>query len=149
MLAETLLRGDASPLTRGERELIAAYTSSLNDCTFCCSSHSAAARHQLSDPDIVNAVLRDAESAPVSEKMKSLLAIAKKVQQGGRGVGDDEVARARKAGAGDREIHDAVLISAAFCMYNRYVDGLRTFAPADEGLYDEMGKMLATQGYKV
>ena len=57
------------------------------------------------------------------------MAIAGKVQQGGKHVSDDDVARARREGATDFEIHDAVLIAAALCMYNRYVDGLGASDP--------------------
>lgn len=146
-LAQTLLRGD-SPLTPGERELIAAYVSSENDCSFCNNSHSAAARHLLGEAaDVVEQVKLGLDTAQVSDKMRALLHIAKKVQQGGRNVSEKEVARAREEGATDREIHDAVLIAAAFCMYNRYVDGLATWTPEDPEMYDRQGAMLAANGY--
>jgi hypothetical protein len=48
---------------------------------------------------------------------------------------------ARAQGASDTEIHDTVLIAAAFCMFNRYVDGLDTWQPRDEALYRERGKL--------
>lgn len=146
-LAQALLRGE-SPLTPGERELIAAYVSSRNDCYFCNHSHSAAARHLLGDQaDTVEQVKRDLETAAVSEKMKALLQIAGKVQLGGRRVTEEDVAQARRHGATDKEIHDAVLIAAAFGMYNRYVDGLATWTPQDEALYDRQGAELAARGY--
>jgi hypothetical protein len=69
------------------------------------------------------------------------------VQKGGKHVTDGDIARARLWGATDREIHDAVLIAAAFCMYNRYVDGLATWQPQDPAAYRDMGKMLAQEGY--
>src|SRR3954471_5114912 len=72
-LAEALLVGD-SPLSRGERETIAAYVSCRNECAFCMDSHAAAARHLLGDDrDTVDAVLADAASAPVSARLKTLL----------------------------------------------------------------------------
>lgn len=146
-LAEALLRGD-STLTRGERELIAAHVSRANGCFFCCSSHGAAAKLQLPDGEAVVAkTLEDPARAPVSEKMRALLAIAGKVQLGGRAVTEADVARARSHGAIDREIHDTVLIAAAFCMYNRYVDGLATWAPTEPSVYDGIGKRLAERGY--
>jgi alkylhydroperoxidase family enzyme len=79
--------------------------------------------------------------------MRALLHIAGKVQKGGRGVSEDDVAAARRHGADDAVIHDTVLIAAAFCMYNRYVDGLATWAPEDPAAYEPMGALLATQGY--
>lgn len=146
-LAEVLLRGDNS-LERGERELIAAYVSSLNDCHFCMSSHSAFAALQLPDGwTVVDGTLHDPSSAPVSAKIRSLLAIAGEVQRGGREVTPETVAAARASGASDVEIHDAVLIAAAFCMFNRYVDGLGTFAPPERDDYLPMAERVVTQGY--
>lgn len=146
-LAETLLRGP-NTLTSGEREMIATFVSSRNDCAFCRDSHRAAAAHHLDgDYDLVDAVRRDFQTAPVSPKLKALLAIAGKVQQGGKQVTSDDVARARSAGATDVEIHDAVLIAAAFCMFNRYVDGLATWAPDDPDFYRRRAAIVAASGY--
>ena len=85
--------------------------------------------------------------AKISNKLKALLAIAGKVQMGGKHVTEQDVANARTAGATDTEIHDTVLIAAAFCMYNRYVDGLATWQPVDDELYRERGKKVAREGY--
>jgi uncharacterized peroxidase-related enzyme len=146
-LAETLLRGP-NTLTTGEREMIAAFVSARNDCHFCHASHRAAAAHHLGgDYSTVDAVRADYQAAPVSAKLKALLAIAGQVQQGGKEVSAADVARARATGATDHEIHDTVLIAAAFCMFNRYVDGLATWTPTDDQVYDEMGKRMAHQGY--
>ena len=146
-LAEVLLRGPNS-LTSGEREMIAAFVSSRNDCQFCQWSHRAAAAHHLGgNYGFVDAVCHDYLTAPISAKLKSLLAIAAKVQESGKSVTPDDIERARAEGATDREIHDAVLIAAAFSMYNRYVDGLATWTPTDHDVYDDMGKRMAGQGY--
>jgi len=146
-LAEVLLRGP-NTLTSGEREMIAAFVSSRNDCQFCQLSHSAAAAHHLAgDYDIVSAVTRDYLTAPISAKLKALLSIAASVPQGGKAVTSGDVERAKAEGATDKEIHDTVLIAAAFCMFNRYVDGLATMTPADPQAYDEMGQRMARSGY--
>jgi uncharacterized peroxidase-related enzyme len=146
-LAEVLLRGP-STLSRGERELIAARVSRLNNCDFCCSSHSAFAAAQLEHGEaLVEEATRDPEVAPVSEKLRALLRIASKVQRGGRHVSDADVQAARNEGATDEEIHDTVLIAAAFCMYNRYVDGLATRVPEDRAAYKEMAARIVEFGY--
>lgn len=146
-LAEVLLRGD-STLSRGERELIAAYVSALNECQFCQRSHGTFAAFQLEGSwSVVGAVKRDPHTAPVSEKMKALLAIAAKVQADGRSVTSADITAARDQGASDVEIHDTVLIAAAFCMYNRYVDGLGTWAPDDQAAYDASAARIIEQGY--
>jgi uncharacterized peroxidase-related enzyme len=146
-LAEALLRGP-STLSSAERELIATFVSAGNDCWFCQSSHGAAAAHHLDgDARLVEAVKRDFRTADVSPKLAALLAIADKVRQSGKRVTEPDVARARAAGAGDVDLHDTVLIASAFCMYNRYVDGLATLAPADPDAYVETGRRLAEDGY--
>lgn len=146
-LAHVLLH-EPNSLTPGERELIATYVSSQNDCYFCQTSHGAAAACHLGESEIVRQVKTDFYSAPVTPKLKSLLAIAGKVQQGGKQVSADDIAHAREYGATDQEIHDTVLIAAAFCMYNRYVDGLGTWQPREESLYAEMGRQMAEHGYR-
>ncbi len=146
-LAEALLRGE-STLSRGERELIAAFVSRANDCEFCARSHGAFAALQMDEgEEIVDAVCSDYTGAPVSGKLKALLAIADKVRQGGKSVTESEVDRAREQGATDVEIHDAVLIAAAFCMYNRYVDGLATWTPTDPEAYRSNAQMIVSNGY--
>jgi uncharacterized peroxidase-related enzyme len=147
VLADVLLHADSS-LSRGERELIAAYVSALNECDFCHNSHAAVASCCLGDEGAtVTAVVRDAYSAPVSPKMKALLAIAGRVQRNGREVRDTDISRARAEGATDVEIHDTVLIAAAFCMFNRYVDGLGAPTPADPDGYRERARYVAEHGY--
>jgi len=145
-LAHILLH-EPSSLTPGERELIASHVSSRNNCHFCYSSHSAAAACHLGDAALVEKVRLDYANAPISRKLKALLAIAGKVQQDGKLVVSADVEAARNAGATDLEIHDTVLIAAAFCMYNRYVDGLGTWQPDDPAMYAQMGRHLAEHGY--
>jgi uncharacterized peroxidase-related enzyme len=146
-LAEVLLRSE-STLTRGDRELIATYVSSLNDCFFCQNAHGGLAQHYLKcDMDYVDQVKLDYESTNLSPKLKSLLSIAASVQKGGKHVTEQQVATAKKLGATDREIHDVVLIAAAFCMFNRYVDGLGTWAPTDRQFYVDRAPRRAEEGY--
>ncbi|WP_031530558.1 carboxymuconolactone decarboxylase family protein [Dyadobacter crusticola] len=147
LLAETLLRRSAS-LTSGERELIAAYVSHLNNCYFCHTSHAAAAMaHLQCDLALIDDIKNDFRQIKISPKLRALLNIAAKVQKSGREVGEEDVAAARAENATDQEIHDTVLIAAAFCMFNRYVDGLGTWAPQDKEAYREMGQRMAHTGY--
>ncbi len=146
-LANVLLHAPGT-LSPGERELIATYVSSRNDCFYCQTSHGAIVAHHLGgDEELVRQVKRDFEQAAISEKLKALLAIAGKVQRGGKNVQPEDIERARRQGATDREIHDTVLIAAAFCMYNRYVDGLATWAPSDPAAYRERAAKVAESGY--
>jgi len=146
-LAEVLLRGDSS-LSTGERELIATYVSRLNECRFCEMSHASFAALQLEGGwDTVDAVRADPATAEIGDKLRALLAIAGAVRVSGRAVTDDLVAAARAAGATSVEIHDTVLIAAAFCMFNRYVDGLATWAPEDRAAYLPRARVVAERGY--
>ena len=147
-LVEILLRGP-NTLTPGERELIATYVSSQNDCFFCQNIHGAIAAHHLGgDEKLVLDVKQNYRAAPISNKLKALLAIAGKVQQGGKSVLASDVEHARQEGATDREIHDTVLIAAVFCMANRYVDGLATWQPDDPEMYRMRGARTASEGYE-
>jgi uncharacterized peroxidase-related enzyme len=146
-LVEVLLR-EPNSLTQGERELIATYVSSENDCYYCQTIHGAIAAACLNDDEgLVQSVKFDFQNAEISAKLKALLVIAGQVQRGGKNVTAEAVARAREMGATDIEIHDTVLIASAFCMYNRYVDGLGTTQPRDEAMYRERGKRVAREGY--
>jgi uncharacterized peroxidase-related enzyme len=146
-LAEILLRADNS-LTRGDRELIATFVSSLNDCFFCQNAHGGIAQYYMQcDMQFIDEVKRDYKGAAISGKLKALLSIAESVQKGGKQVTEDQIIKARELGATDREIHDTVLIAAAFCMFNRYVDGLTTWAPLDRDIYVKRGKQRAEEGY--
>jgi uncharacterized peroxidase-related enzyme len=146
-LAQVLLRGP-SPLTAAERELIAAYVSSRNHCRFCTNSHAAAARCLYGEDEaLVDDALEDPKKTGLSGKMKALLQIAGKVQVLGKEVTEEDIAAARGQGANDREIHDTVLIAAAFSMFNRYVDGLASWTPTDPAAYTEMGRRMAEKGY--
>jgi uncharacterized peroxidase-related enzyme len=146
-LAHVLLR-EPSPLTPGEREMIAAYVSSQNSCKFCMNSHAAAARELFGEERyVVDCVIENANDAPVSPKMKTLLNIAGKVQKSGKEVTAEDILNARAEGAVDRDIHDTVLIAAAFSMFNRYVDGLAALTPTEPEVYAEMGKRMTTIGY--
>lgn len=146
-LAEVLLHTPGT-LSMADRELIATYVSSCNDCYYCQTSHGALAAYHLGgNEELVLDVKRDFESAAISEKLKALMAIAGKVQHSGRDVLTEDIERARSLGASDQEIHDTVLIAAAFCMYNRYVDGLATFAPSDPAGYRQRAAHVGEHGY--
>ncbi len=156
-LAEQLLRNQDNTLSREDRETIASYVSLRNGCHFCFNSHAAVVRSyykKMGGKKIEDGVQvisdldgRVEESAVLSEKMKALLNIAGLVQVSGKDVSDDAVERARDLGATDKEIHDTVLIAAAFCMFNRYVDGLDAPSDLDDDTYNALGDMLTENGY--
>ena len=147
--SEALMRADNS-LTRGERELIATYVSSLNDCFFCENAHGGVAQYYLQcDIDLIDKIKSDYQSTDLSDKIKSLLTIAGSVQKGGKYVTTAQIEKAKALGATDQEIHDTVLIAAAFCMFNRYTDGLDTWAPQDRDFYIKRAQQVAEEGYTI
>lgn len=145
-LMHEMLRG-SSPLTPAEREVIGAYVSHRNECEFCARSHGATIPHLGAGDELREAALAGPDAAEISPKLRALLAVAGAVVEGGHRVTAEHVEAARAAGATDEELHDTVLIAAAFCMVNRYVDGLGTVAPNEDERYDQMGARLARDGY--
>ncbi len=146
-LVNILLR-DKEGLSMAEREMIATYVSSLNDCFYCRHSHGAiAALYLQGDFALVEDVCNNYHKAAISEKMKSLLTIAANVQKGGKHVTAEQIDQARRLGASDRDVHDTVLIAAAFCMFNRYVDGLAATTPGDLSTYPPRAKQIIENGY--
>jgi len=145
-LTHLLLRGE-STLTQGERELIAAVVSHGNECKFCTAAHTAAADLLLGEKETCELVKTDLANAPVSDKMKALLTIARAVQVNGRNVTTAMAEKAKAAGATDLELHDTVLIAALFSLYNRLVDGLASVTPAEPAFYDRLAHILKDKGY--
>lgn len=144
-LADTLLRGP-SPLSRAERELIAFHVSTANDCKFCAASHGAIADALIGDAGLTRKNMYG-DPNTLSEKMKALLDIAAQVQKGGKFVEASAIEKAKQLGACDETLHDTILIASAFCMYNRYVDGLNTSLPKDEAAYAKDAQRIVKSGY--
>jgi len=146
-LANLLLRSNEG-LSMADRELIATYVSHLNDCFYCQHSHGAIVTCYLNDNnELVDEVIKDLDHAPVSDKLRALLSIAGSVQKGGKNVTTEQVENAKQSGATDKDIHDTVLIAAAFCMFNRYVDGLASDTPSDLSSYPLRARQIAEKGY--
>ncbi|MFI5153615.1 MAG: carboxymuconolactone decarboxylase family protein [Chitinophagales bacterium] len=145
-LTQILLRGE-NTLTPLERELIATIVSYRNQCHFCTKAHAATVVALGGTQELLDALYREIETAPVSDKMKSLLIIGSKIQESGKSVSKEHFDNAKNKGATDREIHDTVLIAALFCLYNRYVDGLGTYCPEDPAYYKKLASRLVTIGY--
>lgn len=145
ILAQVLLRGPSSIL-EGEREMIAAYTSYQNDCAFCHETHLRAAANLLGLPlDEARHVITGQISH--SQKMTDMFEVADGVVHLDRGGIEVTIAGFRESSTlTDAEIHDVVAITSAFCMYNRYVDGLGTVFP-DSDVLDELGRQLSDKGY--
>jgi len=145
-LANLLLRNHEG-LIMADSELIATYVSYLNDCFYCHQSHGAIAACYLNNEALVEQVKKNYQQATIPDKLKALLAIAGSVQKGGKHVTQEQIEKAKELGATDKDIHDTVLIAAAFCMFNRYVDGLAANTPTDLLTYGLRAKQVAERGY--
>lgn len=147
-VAELLLCQPSAGLSKADRETIASYVSYLNECVFCSEVHGAVADVHW-DKEGKARQIWSKDWSTISTKLQSLLEIAAKVQKDARTVSTDDVSKARSLGATDADIHDTVLIAAAFCMFNRYVDGLATMAPPRmDPAYQGMGMQLTQTGYR-
>lgn len=147
-LAEQLLVHETPTLSKSDREIIASYVSYLNQCVFCSETHGAVADAWLNKPGFATEVWQNPETTALTPKLRALLKIAKAVQGDAKTVTSELIDNAKKLAATEEDIHDTVLIAAAFCMFNRYVDGLQTLTPP-RGFpgYAEMGKQLTQTGY--
>lgn len=149
-LAEHLLRSDNSNLTRGERETIAAVVSRHNQTQFCYKSHRAFAEKNLtveagSTIDL-SGVFQEGVSAIPDQKLRMLCRIALRTADNNAAEVAELSRKIIKNGlANEEEVHDAVLIASAFCMYNRYVKCLAAPVPTDG--YAESAERIYEHGY--
>jgi uncharacterized peroxidase-related enzyme len=148
-LADSILCDETKNLTKAERETIASYVSYLNNCVFCSESHAEVANAHFSKPNVAQQCWDQSTWHSLPLKMQAILKVAGKVQKDPRLVNPSDITQMHELGLTDQDIHDVVLIAAAFCMYNRYVDGLGTWAPPrGDTSYKEMGKKLKEVGYQ-
>jgi uncharacterized peroxidase-related enzyme len=141
---ETLLRGD-SPFTTGEREMIAAYVSGLNSCDYCHGIHTVTAEAFGVPAGLLEAAVADLDSAPVSDKLKPVLAYVGKLTRTPSRMTEADAEAVFAAGWDDRALHDAIQVCALFNFMNRMVEGIGI--KADAAYATESGERLAEVGY--
>ena len=153
-LADELLVNDfpGATISRGEREMLATAVSAANDCFYCMDSHGAFATAVLEQSGATHLVplvdvIKVGSSDGLDEKMRALLHIARTVRRAPRELTAGEVAAAHAAGATDADVQLAVLIAAAFSMYNRMVEGFRAKTPPTAEAYRARAGEIASHGY--
>lgn len=153
-LADELLVNDfpGTTLLRQEREMIATAVSAANDCFYCMDSHGAFATALLEKSGDTQRlalvdVIKTGSSDGLDPKMQALLHIARTVRRAPRELTAAEVDDAHTAGASDADVQLAVLIAAAFSMYNRMVDGFRAKTPPTAEAYRSRASEIADHGY--
>ncbi len=135
----------------GERELFAAFTSRQNECQFCTSGHTAVSAMALNDPDLVEAVLTDWETAPVNPGVKATLGLLQKLTREPEKVTPEDMDGVVSAGVSRRAIEDAIRVCALFNIINRLADAFDfdPMADADPELITRATRMLLQRGYKI
>jgi uncharacterized peroxidase-related enzyme len=153
-LADELLVNEfpGTTLVRAQREMLATAVSAANDCFYCMDSHGAFATALLEHTDATEMTplidtIKIGSSDGFDDKMRALLHIARTVRRAPRELTADDVAAAVAAGASDADVQLAVLIAAAFSMYNRMVDGFRAKTPPTADAYRARAEQIATHGY--
>lgn len=141
---EALLRGD-SPLSPTQLELIAAYVSGLNACHYCYGVHAQTAAAYGVDPTLLEALLRDIDSAPVEPALRPILQFARKLTLSPARMTQADADSVFSAGWSERALHDAVLTIGLFNFMNRLLEGHG--CKGSEESFTARGNALKEQGY--
>lgn len=130
----------------GDRELMAAYVSKVNESAFCIGAHTATASRAYQDGRLVAAVLDDLEAAPVEEPLRATLRMLGKLTRDGK-VGADDIRKVLAAGASPQQVRDALAVCAAFNITDRLADAFGFELLNQEG-FDAGAKYLLKRGYR-
>ncbi|MDT8427271.1 MAG: peroxidase-related enzyme [Pseudomonadales bacterium] len=151
-LHDAILRSE-SGLSAGERELIAAYTSLQNACDFCHGAHTSIASMFGIDEALLNQLHEDLDSAAIPEKLKPILAYAKKLTLTPAKIVQADADVVYQAGWSEDDLFDVICTCALFNFMNRIVDGSDIKVPstvteiAQQGMrldsYVSIGEILA------
>lgn len=142
---EALLRGP-SPLTVAERELIAAFVSSLNGCRYCTGVHTATAEFLGVPAGTVARLADDDEFAAAEPRLRPILAYARKLTRSPTSITQADADAVLDAGWDEQALHDAVAVCCLFNFMNRYVEGLGI--EADAKYFAISAERLSKNGYK-
>ncbi|HEY6205610.1 MAG TPA: peroxidase-related enzyme [Chthoniobacterales bacterium] len=141
---EVVLRGE-SPLSAGEREVIAAYVSALNNCNYCRTIHADAAVLLGANSQLVENLLSSKQASDADDRMRPILQLAHKLTVSPGHVNAADIAAVFAAGWDDRALHDAVAVCSLFNFINRFVNGLGVEAP--DWYMKRAAKELTQNGY--
>lgn len=146
-LTEIVMRTGECAFSSRQRELIAAYASGKNDCTYCYNTHKATAEAFGVDDELLRSLLDDVAASPVEEKLKPVLAFVGKLTESPSRIVQSDVDAILDAGWDENDFHYAVMICGLFNFYNRLMDGYGVRNTPD--FRRERGTILAEQGYGV
>jgi len=135
-----------APISPGMRELIAAYTSSLNRCEFCMKAHAAVASWLYQDEALVWSVIRDMESSALPEPDKAMLRFVQKTTLDSGSISEADIQKLHASGWDDTSIYYAIAACGLFNFYNRYVSA-NGVKPVSDEAFRRFGRRMAEHGY--
>jgi uncharacterized peroxidase-related enzyme len=135
-----------APISPAMRELIAAYTSSLNRCEFCMKAHASVAAWLYQDEGLVWSVMRDMESSALAEPDKAMLRFIKKVTLDSGSINEGDIQKLRAVGWDDTSVYYAIAACGLFNFYNRYVSA-NGVKPVSDDAFRRFGRRMAEHGY--
>lgn len=142
---EAIMRSP-SPLSPGQRELIAAYVSGLNRCQYCHGVHAETAKAYEDIPRAaVDRMLVDLETAGFDDKIKPILRLARKLTEAPAALTDADTRAVLDAGWDEKALHDAIMVVCCFNFMNRLLEGHGVHG--SEALFKQRGPMLKKYGY--
>ena len=144
-MTEVVMRTGSCAFTLEERELIAAFSSGTNACTFCYNTHRATAEAYGVEPGLLESLLTDLDGAPIDDKMKPVLRYVKKLTETPSRMVQADADAIFDAGWDEDCFHFTVMICAMFNMYNRIMDGYGVRNTAE--FRETRGAKLADVGY--
>ncbi len=143
-LTEQVMRGPSS-LSEGERELIAAYVSGLNQCAYCYGVHKACAAAYGFDKAPMQTWLEDLPGAGFAPRLLVLLQTARVLTLEPSGMNEALARDVYDAGWDERALHGVIAVTGLFNLYNRFLEGHGVHG--NEAMYKERGRMLKQHGY--
>lgn len=146
-LTELVMRSDQCSLDEGQRELIAAYTSSINGCAYCYDTHRSTAEAFGIDADLLEALSEDIDAADIAENMKPLLHYAGKLTRTPSRMVQSDADNVFEAGWSENDFHFVVMVCALFNFFNRLIDGYGV--KNDKDYRVSRGQFLAENGYQL
>ena len=120
---ESLVMRGESDLTAAERELIAAYVSGLNACSYCHDAHTVFAQAYGIDPAVIEALLKEPGTAPVDPRMKPVLAYVAKLTLTPSRMIEADAQAVYEAGWSESALFDAIQVCGVFNLVNRLIEG--------------------------
>ena len=139
-LHQKVLRGEDSELTVGQRELIAAFVSGTNACSYCAGAHGATATEFGIEEGLLTALLEDIDASEVDDKLKPIFRFVKKLTLEPAKMIQADADAVFAIGWSERALYDAIAVCCIFYFMNRYVDGIGLNAIPEQ--FSSEGKIL-------